>query len=690
MAPKGHLIANLVFVFLALSALNWLVFVYGLQLPASKQRTSSYFPFRTVQSGSAFQPSTPVESTQFVVTPATTSPIPRTRAPLPRTTVERCVQQGDDSEICFYDGPLCYDGEKVIVFSDTGSQPDKRGSYCYDFRHYEPSLTCLYHEGFGRPRLPSDTPLSYIRDHAAGLADYGRIAPRAWGPLGRGLAIAQEDPAVLTRSGLRARNVSLLWLRAGVLDSVSSLAETEAARATANASGSAAFTNPSEWIGPDAPLASWVKPDATEPDYMEVLPDEGDEASGLYIAGMDPSWLDHTWHGAAALMQLWDVKRLNRTGLGGEAGTSTASGSRRSLDRFTDTVWVDDFAGLHEGPGQPIRPAASWAAPPMDTLLIGGSYRKVTGSYRGMMNWTAQLLTVLTSSTTRFMFNTEWERLGVRANRWVCARRSAVLGYKPRIFTGPADAHAFKLASYASMGIQRNPKEDWPPRRITVVTRGASRIVANLAELLTVIRSFGLPVHWIYNFGAYTAAQQAEIMANTGILVATHGAALANVMYLPAHAVLVELHPYLMHVGMYRELAATIGLFYYSIRSMRPGFEKGWWMYDEPFLRWCDGASWNETSDLFNISMRTDQEKARGQQQEQVMYKGQGVKHVSSAAASLQFECNWRSKNSQLVMDPVELRYIMRQAVDDIGCRDGVCAMGGGRYERLQGGYTKQ
>ena len=40
--------------------------------------------------------------------------------------------------------------------------------------------------------------------------------------------------------------------------------------------------------------------------------------------------------------------------------------------------------------------------------------------------------------------------------------------------------------------------------------------------------------------------QVVELMGGTGILIAAHGAALVNAMFLPQHAVVIEIFPFLM------------------------------------------------------------------------------------------------------------------------------------------------
>lgn len=339
------------------------------------------------------------------------------RSPLSRLTVERCQQLPDESELCFYDGPVCWDGDRVTVFTEETAGADPRTSMCYDFRHYEPSYTCAYGDGFGRPGLPPSTPTAVIRDAVPGMASYGNERHNTWGPNGKEVRFREEHPSLLTRSGLRARNVSVLWLRPGMVGAEGGVTTPSS-------------TWPSQWVGPDAAKPGW----AEDGEGADALPDEGEGSAGLYFAGFHHSWLDHTWHGAAALMQLWDVKRYNRTG-----GASAVEAG---------TAWASDFAGLQPGARQRIRPLGGWSAPPMDVLLIAGKYRRVVGGVNNLMKWTIGLLNVLVSNQTRVAFNTEWEGLGADANHLVCARRGAVLGYKPRMFNSVGDAYAFRLAAY--------------------------------------------------------------------------------------------------------------------------------------------------------------------------------------------------------------------------------------------------
>jgi capsular polysaccharide biosynthesis protein len=122
----------------------------------------------------------------------------------------------------------------------------------------------------------------------------------------------------------------------------------------------------------------------------------------------------------------------------------------------------------------------------------------------------------------------------------LCARSGAVLGLKPRFFNSIGDAHAFRLVAYGLAGVTARAKDDWPPRQITLVTRIGSRALDNIEEVVPLLNSTGLKFEWVQEMGALTFQEQVGVMANTGILVAIHGAGLTNVVFMPAHSVVIE------------------------------------------------------------------------------------------------------------------------------------------------------
>jgi len=307
----------------------------------------------------------------------------------------------------------------------------------------------------------------------------------------------------------------------------------------------------------------------------------------------------------------------------------------------------------------------------MSYLLWAGSFRTVAGP-RDLRPWIANLLDLLVQNGTQVLWNSRWEgEMGVPAGgaaaaaakakeeggaapppgeRWVCARRGAVLGLKPRFFNSIGDAHAFRLAAYALVGLPKEAraKDEWPPRVITLITRLGNRALENLDEVVPVLRATGLELNWIQEMGHLSFAEQVAAMSRTGILVAIHGAGLTNAVFLPAHAVVIEVFPYVMYASMYRDLAASAGLYYYRVQSLKPPNVSGAaaLLYEDAFVNQCDGE----------------------------------VRHISSPAAFLDYECNWRSKSSPLVLDLEQLRYTLALALDDIGCRESFCEVG---YEHV-------
>jgi len=95
---------------------------------------------------------------------------------------------------------------------------------------------------------------------------------------------------------------------------------------------------------------------------------------------------------------------------------------------------------------------------------------------------------------------------------------------------------------------------------------------------------------------------------------------------------------------MYRDLAAAAGLYYYRLPSDKPSNETYPYFHDQDFFDKCDGD----------------------------------VKHISSPAAFLDYECNSRSKGSPVLINMAKLQATLELALDDIGCRDGFCHEGGG------------
>ena len=270
-------------------------------------------------------------------------PSPSRPPPPSYLTHEHCYAQSDESETCFYHGAMCYDGDHLIVVDEAGTGQDARTSMCYDFRHFVASPSCGYNGPHRRHNLPADTSPAYLKDVAPRLLSYS--SDRKWGPQGREIHYRQVPPDVFT-------------------DAVDGYNEE--------------YNVTFQWL--DRPM---------------------------YVGGLHHSWLDHTWHFAAATMALFDLKRYNRSSHVDYPGHPAASR---------------------------LQTVGAWEAPPMDYLLIAGDYRNVKGS-RDLRPWIGHLLNLLVQNQTQILWNSVWkEQWAISKTRWLCAKESVVIGLKPRMF----------------------------------------------------------------------------------------------------------------------------------------------------------------------------------------------------------------------------------------------------------------
>jgi hypothetical protein len=100
------------------------------------------------------------------------------------------------------------------------------------------------------------------------------------------------------------------------------------------------------------------------------------------------------------------------------------------------------------------------------------------------------------------------------------------------------------------------------PRRNIYVTRGPSannRSITNEAELLAVLAPYDF-VH--VDPGELSVAEQIRTFATANLIVAPHGAALANIIFAPPESALVELFPAGCLLPDYWRLASSVGMRY--------------------------------------------------------------------------------------------------------------------------------
>jgi hypothetical protein len=188
-------------------------------------------------------------------------------------------------------------------------------------------------------------------------------------------------------------------------------------------------------------------------------------------------------------------------------------------------------------------------------------------------------------------------------------RPSAVVGRKPKLFTGRADGWVHRQYAYQLAGLPlctgkeatipdpsgaREPAADggepgkplrvpcvrphplFPPRNVTVLDDDGmpgvfgGRALWNREEVLASVAATGLPWRFVPRFLDLEFAEQTRILAGTGVLVVPHAhPAAALAMLLPAHAALIELFASGQSGLELRNLAEMCDVHYFGVFARR-------------------------------------------------------------------------------------------------------------------------
>jgi len=99
---------------------------------------------------------------------------------------------------------------------------------------------------------------------------------------------------------------------------------------------------------------------------------------------------------------------------------------------------------------------------------------------------------------------------------------------------------------------------------VLVLRRSKDRLIVNEDELVARLRALpGVDVT-VVQLESFSYAEQLALLARTDVLVGAHGSGLANLMFLPRKAGLVEIFPYVFSRPTYGVLAKRFGLGYTS------------------------------------------------------------------------------------------------------------------------------
>jgi len=176
--------------------------------------------------------------------------------------------------------------------------------------------------------------------------------------------------------------------------------------------------------------------------------------------------------------------------------------------------------------------------------------------------WKNYEFVLLHSQSFRFQ-NELLDRLKIPAAKRLCCSKNFIHQFE-RLVVPVMPYPQRQIAPWACEWVRSLfPKQDGGPEKIFLARRGAQRRrLVNEAELEASLQSRGFISLQPENF---TVAEQAKLFGSAKCVVAPHGAGLANMIFAPPDALLVELfHPDILR-PTYKNLAAACGLRYAAI-----------------------------------------------------------------------------------------------------------------------------
>ena len=576
----------------------------------------------------------------------------------PWLTAQTCYELGDGiSEICSYEGPVCWDtvNWEYYVAVPTGMQYGAGLRWgAYDPRYITPRMHRLMGaKTFSLPNLP---PAAYADPVAwAHSARVSTINPmregRLWGPE-NGIQMMETswEALVAASSPEDIARLGPHWAAAAMTARDTDTLAAFHKHATLTHFDTGPVRVNSEAVKVPRRV-SWILPP------VNGRPAEPGKHGTAWVLPMGQDWLSHIFHFSTSAFAMFAAKCANATEL---------------LFPFSERYL----------PGRTFRyrfgGSAAW--PSIDAAVFTGSYghdgRDIKDASH-LVPWVRATLPILTHAHTQLVFNSHFRGaphpsgLSVAVehkdrDHWVCVPRAGAGSIVNSVFTSTADAAAFRLLAYALANVTVPAVPEHPPRRISIIHR-PGRGIFNRSELERTVAATGLPWGNIKLVDGPTWATQVEMFANTGILISPHGAALTNLAFMPARSVVIEVFPAYYRPTMYGALAEKLGLRYYPIVTRFP--------------RWKEG----EVAD-----------KAEGRRTAWNMFEGPdfAARCESDKSHPSHMDAAWIDgiscgvgKNAGADMDYAFFGYLLEQALDDIGCRDGYCAEAfGGPYRNYKAG----
>ena len=498
-----------------------------------------------------------------------------------RITQQTCYVAGDESEVCVYEGMFCYDGFGPVIavqqpeqyvagvdVQDTTAPYSDPASACTDYRYGEPtswSYSACRYDGSGTrdywgvlySQLNVSNPASRARrlqTEWPGADDVRAYAARSddagLPPVPPDYVSAYHTPVDYTTRAIGPHNRRDMPFRA--------------------TSPAAIFPDPS--LGWESVMSAPVEPHPAYPKMKVrrwVLPGSrpaGGPArvdfleGGLWLGALPGQTTYNPFMSmAAGVAPLFSALHSNASvhtrSRGGAIGGS-GSGNKRH------------YAG---GP--------AWDLPSLDVIAFVGAGLEEVPTPSALSPWVHGALHNVTLGSipgAEERISVLWKdaRQHFSKSHMLCARHGFMPSFKPKIFTNQALANAFRQAAYDAVGltaegVRPDAGLHGLPKRITVMDRAnlGGRSWYHKADVIAAANATGMAVRYIGRMDFLSFGQQVRAMAQTGVLLAVHGAHLMNSMFLPRGATVIEVTPPLLKSATFSNLAHTMGLRYLPVYS---------------------------------------------------------------------------------------------------------------------------
>ncbi len=510
-------------------------------------------------------------------------------------TSQTCYVSADESEQCHYAGALCFDGEGPVAVS---AQPvfervDDLVHTCMDARFEEPSTVeatgCrvgavagrtleggLYARGPSEVNADTTAPLDLRRwgpgNRGGGLLFRELHAAQVWGDkpsavravlaaaAGAPVPPAELAAALAFAKGSKDRKPVKLSVPAGAHESVAPLAGADVAtRILAMPSGGAPHP-----ALPGLTVLAQTRVGELQVDWV---------APGLWLGSLDEAEAADPLLFMRRVMGLFDAQRANATNAFGDH-------PKDGFLHFLESWQVAAQPSVHQDTITSNRIAykvgAQWPVPPMSNVAFSGAGARAAADVDALGDYFKTVLATAAAPGAGLWLNDLASALGPK--KLICAPSGGIAGIKPRIFTARTDAGMWKVYNYQNVGLSvegQLPHPFYAPRMITVLKdsntneRDPSRAhtLWNWEEVVEEAKRTGVPYQVVGSIRGMTFDAVVRLFAGTGILVAPNGPALANIVYMRAHSVLVELFPYQLRRNSYRQICNLLDMHYLPVHS---------------------------------------------------------------------------------------------------------------------------